>query len=137
MLNLGLFTKASDIWPQKVCFLKSKKYSKTWMKKSEWQWVILIQIFLNPWISQVAEHIGEVELGLKVPIKICRVWYSNGRFMFGCQMVKYSSHMILPFEYQTLIVSGIQMNPVLRCLVFGYLVFRRLLYNTFWNTTFH
>ena len=38
------------------------------MKKSEWQRVILIQIFLNPWISQVAEHIGEVELRLKVLI---------------------------------------------------------------------
>ena len=34
----------------------------------------------------------------------------NGRFVSGCQMVRYSNG-----EYQTLILSGIQMNPVLRC----------------------
>ena len=68
------------------------------------------------------------------------VWYSNGRFVSACQMVRFSngglktrlkkpvngpkyysngprSHVTLPFEYQTPILSSIQMNLVFRCLV--------------------
>ena len=57
------------------------------------------------------------------------VWYSNGRFVSGIQMVKShdledhsnTSHFgpltgffIPPFEYQTPILSGIQMNWIFK-----------------------
>ena len=71
------------------------------------------------------------------------VWYLNGRFVSGCQMVQYSngglktglkknlfmvqniwhsnglpSLMTLPFEYRTPILTGIRMVTVLTILVF-------------------
>ena len=74
-------------------------------------------------------------------------WYSDGRFVFGCQMVRYlngglktdreslfmvqnvwysngpPSHVTLTFEYPTPILSGMQMNLVFRWLLY----FRRFL----------
>ena len=74
-----------------------------------------------------------------------QVYYSNGRFVFGCQMVWYlnggwiekslimvqnvlylsgpPSHVTLPFEYSTPILSGIQMNPVFMSSVFRWLLY--------------
>ena len=73
------------------------------------------------------------------------VWYSNGRFVSGCEMVRYSngdlktrqkkaftvqnvrysngqpSHVTLPFEYLTPILFGIQMNLLFKCSVFRWL----------------
>ena len=76
------------------------------------------------------------------------VWYSNGIFVSGCQMVRFFEWwsenwtekaclwskmsgvrivrqvMWLPFEYWTPILSGIQMNLVLRCWVFRWLLYQ-------------
>ena len=59
------------------------------------------------------------------------VWYSNGRFVSGCQMVQivlYSngptSHMTFPFEKWMPLLSGIQMNPVFKCSVFKWLLLK-------------
>ena len=71
------------------------------------------------------------------------VWYSNGQFVSGSQMVVWKpdwkslfiiqsvqylnglpSHKTLPFEYRIPILSGIQMIPEYRCSVFRWLLFK-------------
>ena len=52
-------------------------------------------------------------------------WWSE-KSLIMVQNVRYlndpPSHMTFPFEYQTPILSGIQMNPVFRCWVFRWLL---------------
>ena len=80
------------------------------------------------------------------------VRYLNGRFVSGCQMVRHKngglktgmkkilfmvqnvqysnsppSHVTLPFEYRTHILSGIQLNPVFMCSVFRWLLYFEVL----------
>ena len=70
------------------------------------------------------------------------VWYLNGRFVSGIQMVvwksllmvenvQYSnglpSHMTLPFEYRTPILSSFLMNLVFRCSVFRWWLYKKSL----------
>ena len=57
-------------------------------------------------------------------------WWSENRTeksLFMIQNVQYlkvpPSHMTLPFKYWTPKLSGIQMNPVFRCLVFRWLLY--------------
>ena len=89
------------------------------------------------------------------------VLHSNGRFVFGCQMVPYwngglktgllkaclwskmsgiglvGHHMPLPFEYRTPIPFGIPMNSAFRCSVFRWLLYYSNHLNTrqvsYWN----
>ena len=63
-------------------------------------------------LSQVVRYWnGYMKTGLKKPVQ--NVQYSNGP----------PSHMTLPFEYRTSILSSIQMNPVFSCLVFRWLLY--------------
>ena len=55
------------------------------------------------------------------------VWTQDWKSLFMVQNVWYTngppSHLTLPFEYRTLILSGIQMNLVFRCWVFRWLLY--------------
>ena len=60
-------------------------------------------------VCQMVQNLnGGLKTGLKKRLFIVQnVWYLNGL----------PSHVTLPFEYRTPILSGIQMNPVFRCSV--------------------
>ena len=56
--------------------------------------------------------------GLKTGLKKAYLWSK----MSSIQMVR-KVIVTLPFEYQTPMMSSIQMNPILRCLVFRWLLY--------------
>ena len=89
------------------------------------------------------EMVGKLWKVYSNHLNIRLVWYSDGRFVSGCQVVWYLkgglksglkkslfmiqnvcysngllSHMTLPFKYSTPILSIIQMNLVFMCSVF-------------------